>query len=87
MGQNRPVEKDQNTPFMRALNSVEKFSDGSVAVLPEMPSDEMLRYVAHVTNEDIDKLRRLYELFLTTGRLDQLGSQALPPSAGFAEDK
>lgn len=81
------MEKNQNTPFRRAINSVEKFSDKSIAVLPEMPSEEMLRYVAHVTNEDIDKLRRLYELFLTTGRLDQLGPSALPPSAGFAEDK
>ena len=74
------------TPFARALRSVEAFSDRAVAVLPETPSEEMLAYIAHVTGEDGDKLRRLYELFLATGRLDQLGSNGLPPSGGFAED-
>jgi hypothetical protein len=74
------------TPFARALASVEEFSDKAVAVMPETPSEEMLRYVAHVTGEDIEKLYRLYQMFLTTGRLDQLGSACLLPSAGFAED-
>mgnify|MGYP000977473121 FL=1 len=57
-----------------------------MAILPETPSQEMLRYVAHVTGEDVDKLRRLYEMFLATGRLDELGKSGLPPSAGFAEE-
>lgn len=73
--------------FERALAAVEKFSEKSVAVLPETPSTEMLNYVAHVTGEDVDKLRRLYELFLATGRLDSFSADAISGStAGFAED-
>lgn len=76
----------KSTPFTRALTSVENFSDKAVAVMPETPAEEMLRYVAYVTGEDMDKLRRLYEIFLMTGRLDQFSNAALPPSAGFAEE-
>lgn len=82
----RKMDKQNATPFMRALASVEGFSDKAVAVLPETPSLDMLGYVAHVTGEDMDKLKRLYELFVTTGRLDQLGSTGLPASGGFAEE-
>ncbi len=77
--------KPHDTPFARALASVENFSDKAVAILAETPSEEMLRYVAHVTGEDVDKLRRLYELFLVTGRLDEWGKAGVP-SAGFAEE-
>lgn len=74
--------------FERALAAVEGFSEKSVAVLPEQPSVEMLNYVAHVTGEDKDKLRRLYELFLAVGRLDSFSSGALSgSSAGFAEEE
>lgn len=73
--------------FERALAAVEQFSDKAVAVMPEIPNAEMLNYVAHVTGEDVDKLRRLYELFLAVGRLDSFSSDAVSgASAGFAED-
>jgi hypothetical protein len=71
--------------FERALAQVEAFSDKNVAVMPEKPGAEMLNYIAHVTGEDTDKLKRLYELFLATGRLDAFGKHE-PVSAGFAED-
>jgi len=73
------------SPFERALKEVENFSEKAVAVMPEKPGEEMLRYIAHVTGEDLDKLRRIYELFLTVGRLDAFGKSAAP-SAGFAEE-
>lgn len=73
------------SPYERALASVEKFSDKAVAVLPEKPDEEMLRYIAHVTGGDIDKLRRIYELMISVGRLDSFGSGSAP-SGGFAED-
>lgn len=69
----------------RALAQVENFSDKNIAVMPETPGTEMLNYIAHVTGEDKDKLRRLYELFLATGRLDAFGRHE-PVTAGFAED-
>ncbi len=73
--------------FERALTAVEHFSDKAVAVLPETPTVEMLNYVAHVTGEDADKLRRLYELFLAVGRLDSFSSGTLSGNvAGLAED-
>lgn len=73
--------------FERALVAVQQFSDKAVAVLPETPNAEMLNYVAHVTGEDVDKLRRLYELFLAVGRLDSFSSDAVSgATAGFAED-
>lgn len=71
--------------FDRALSAVETFSDKNIAILPETPGIEMLNYIAHVTGEDVDKLRRLYELFLATGRLDAFGRHD-PVTAGFAED-
>lgn len=77
---------DLSSPFLRALASVEGFSSQAVAVMPESPTAEMLRYIAHVTGEDEEKLQRLYQMFITTGRLDQLGSTGLPPVAGFAEE-
>ena len=73
--------------FERALAAVEQFSDKAVAVLPETPTVEMLNYVAHVTGEDADKLRRLYELFLAVGRLDSFSSGTVSGTvAGFAEE-
>ena len=74
-----------HSPFERALASVAEFSDKNIAVMPETAGVEMLNYIAHVTGEDVDKLRRLYELFLATGRLDAFGRHD-PVSAGFAED-
>ena len=71
--------------FERALAQVENFSDKNIAIMPEIPGTEMLNYIAHVTGEDVDKLRRLYELFLATGRLDAFGRHE-PVSAGFAEE-
>lgn len=76
---------DSSDILARALAEVDRFSDKNIAVLPERPCEEMLKYIAHTTGEDVDKLRRLYELFLATGRLDSFGSNSLPPSAGFAE--
>jgi len=75
---------DYTNFLARALAAVEDLSDSQVAILPERPSAEMLNYIAHVTGEDMDKLRRLYELFLSTGRLDAF-SKTQVPSAGFAE--
>lgn len=78
---------NKNSPFMRALSQVEAFSDKAVAVMPEVPNTEMLRYVAHVTGEDTDKLKRIYELFVATGRLDSFDPGVIAgASAGFAED-
>jgi hypothetical protein len=69
----------------RALAQVEAMSDKNIAVMPEKPGAEMLNYIAHVTGEDIDKLKRLYELFLATGRMDAFGKHESVTS-GFAED-
>lgn len=71
--------------FERALAQIDGFSDKNIALMPEIPGAEMLNYIAHVTGEDVDKLRRLYELFLATGRLDAFGRHE-PVSGGFAEE-
>lgn len=76
---------DEHEFLQRALTVVEGFSDRAVAVLPEAPSEEMLRYVAHVTGDDPERLRRIYQLFLETGRLDAFQRPGAP-AAGFAED-
>jgi hypothetical protein len=75
-----------SAPFQRALTSVEGFDHGAVAVMPEMPDAEMLRYTAQVTGLDQDLLRRLYQIFVNTSRLDKFSTSTLPPSAGFAEE-
>lgn len=69
----------------RALGAVEGFSDQHLAILPETPPTELLNYVAHITGDDVDKLRRLYQIFVSVGRLDSFGRDS-SPGAGFAED-
>ncbi len=79
-------EHKAGTPFQRALNAVSDFSEPHVAVLPEKPSVEMLDYIASLTNEDADKLARLYQLFLAYGRLDKFQPEITTGLAGFAEE-
>ncbi len=74
------------SPYERALAEVEGFSETAVAVLPETPPLEMLRYVAQLTGEDADKLAKLYAYFVSLGRLDGYAQEPDSGLSGFAED-
>jgi len=74
------------SPYRQALERVENFSEKQVAVLPEQPGAEMLRYVAQLTGEDADKLARLYAYFISLGRLDAYPEAPPGAAAGFAEE-
>lgn len=75
-----------STPYRRALAQVEGFSEQAVAVLPEKPGTEMLRYIAQLTGEDEAKLARLYAYFISLGRLDGYAQEPGSELTGFAED-
>lgn len=77
---------DPATPFARAFAAVEHFSEKSVAVLPERPSRDMIAHAAQITGEDADKLARLYQLFVSMGRLDKFSQELPSGTTGFAEE-
>jgi hypothetical protein len=74
------------SPFSRALAQVEAFSEKGVAVMPETASKELISYVSSITGEDAEKLARLYEIFLSAGRLDKFQQPLSTAVAGFAEE-
>ena len=74
------------TTFQRALDDVADFSEQSVAVMPENPGAELLRYVAKMTGEDTEKLARLYAYFIAAGRLDGYAQEEVLAVGGFAEE-
>lgn len=75
-----------NSPLSRALAAVERFSDEAIAVVPEAPGMELLQYVSHMTGEDIEKLARLYQIFISAGRLDSFEPEVFTGLTGFAEE-
>ncbi len=80
------MDTRDTSPFSRALAQVEAFSEKAVAVMPEKPGKEMLAYVSQITGEDPEKLARLYQVFVSMGRLDKFEQEIPSGMAGFAED-
>lgn len=80
------MDQKETSLFARAMAEVERFSEKNVAILPEKPCKEMLSHLAAVTGEDVDKLRRLYDLFIASARLDKYTSETLSGQIGFAEE-
>jgi hypothetical protein len=82
-----PESDNDNSPFARALKTVESFSDCAVAVLPEMASGELVSYIAKATGEDPQKIARLYDMIINAARLDKYTQEMLSGTTGFAEEE
>jgi hypothetical protein len=80
------MHSDDPSPITRALKTVETFSEKDVAVLPEKASRDLVSYLASVTGEDSDKIRRLYNLIIAMGRMDKYTEGLFTGDVGFAEE-
>ena len=81
------TDTKNETGISRALRDVAQFSEKNVAVLPEKPGMELIKYLAQVTSLDADLIARLYDLFISHARVDKYTEGTLSGHIGFAEDK